>query len=228
LTKTIPDPIELLKTELTSLLAPPQTHLFANKQLKMFFKTNRLTKAQIEKLRVYIREQHLLTPLNIKWNNSDDAKAMVSGSRELSLLQLGKELYLHSYYTHESALYALGILENPPLTLTLAKERKNYGRKPKSFLLTDAIIQEQMNKPPRTNKRTATFKDYTFNFLEREQKELLGVITLSNRESGSDNILSTDVNRTLIDLATHPELAGGLSSNLDLWKKKKKKEKDKN
>lgn len=213
----IPNTATKLLIEMQELLARPQTRIFANQQLKKFYENHRLTKSQIEKIRIHIRENSFLTPLKIEWSEEKDARQIVSSNKELSMLQLGKELHHQSYYTHTSSLYALKLIDKIPPVLNLAKERKKYGTQTKNFLLTDEIIREQMNKDPKLSSKAATYKGLIFNFSEREYKERIGVIEVENREDPTDTIFTTNIHRTLIDLTINPEIMNGFNAVKGLW-----------
>lgn len=208
--------IEESITKILKLLENPLTKVKAKNLLDNFFVDQHLTRAEIEKIRVQLRESGCLNPLKIEWSNKNDSKEIVSSLKNISSLQLGKVLFLQSYYTHLSALYALGIVTQPPQEFTLTKERNKYGSDSVKLQLTDGIIEEQFSKPPRISNRMATFEKVTYRFSEKEAKESIGVIAIPNRENNYDTVLTTNLARTLLDLIINPEIIGGFPNTVDL------------
>ncbi len=119
-----------------------------------------------------------------------------------------------AYFTHFSALSIHGLS-------TFGKAiYVNQEQKRKSVLSTELsqqAIRNAFSRPQRIpSLGKATLDDYEVFFLNGRQTGQLGVIKLSHEQLGS--VVTTDVERTLIDSAVRPDYSGGVSCVLNSFK----------
>lgn len=132
----------------------------------------------------------------------------------ITLYQLALGLVPHSYLSHQSALYILGLLPTAPPHLYVNQEQ---SAKPVSGTgpLTQAAVDAAFAKPQRQPQNQTIYQDHTLVFLNGQSTGHLGVQAVTHQEAGE--VLVTSMERTLLDITVRPAYAGGVANVLQAY-----------
>lgn len=162
-----------------------------------------------------------LHELSLKWPKSAVSTEIYCSRNEESIhpLEVALALVEGGFLCYQTALYWNELTDQVPHTYYVAKERPKTSSKSKppetwdDFQLRDAFV-----KPASEHKKIAVFRDHKIILLDRSYTAKAGVEARSlSVLPGSRAILITNLERTLLDCASVPENAGGLSSVIDAF-----------
>jgi len=133
---------------------------------------------------------------------------------ECSVLDLAASLIKGAYFSHYSAIHVHDLSEQLPKTIYINSEqgKKTHTR----VVLKQRNIDVAFSRPWRTSNNIAQYKDYNIYWLNGMYTGNLGVIQIPYQDA--HNILVTDIERTLIDIAVRPVYSGGIFEVLKAYK----------
>jgi len=137
--------------------------------------------------------------------------------RKASPFQLALSLKGNSYFTHYTALFLHGFTDQIPKTLYLNSEQ--IKKIPNKSELVQKNIDFAFSGKQRISKNIALWGNYKICLLNGKYTDQLGVIKLETREK--EEVLVTDVERTLIDATVRPAYSGGVYEVLNAFKQAK-------
>ena len=134
--------------------------------------------------------------------------------RDPSPIEVASSLRSTAYLCHSSAMFVHGLTDQLPKVLYVNYEQ---SVKPKS---SGALTQDSIDRAFRGKQRESTFafdyEDYKFILLSGKNTKRLEVHTKRLPQGGKVQV--TSVERTLIDIAVRPNLAGGVRQVLDAYR----------
>lgn len=124
------------------------------------------------------------------------------------------------YYTHRTALYIHGLINDPPDKIYVNLEQKRSSASNYSSSLSQGRIDFAFSKAQRVSTNIASFKGYNVYLLNGQNTNMCGVIeTYFNQ----NKILVTNLERTLIDIIVRPSYTNGVLEILNCYKLAKEK-----
>jgi hypothetical protein len=129
---------------------------------------------------------------------------------DASVFQVAVSLVNKSYLSHFSAVYLHGLTNQVPKTIYISFEQSK--KKEIDRELEQDAIDVAFSKPQRKSGTTAIYEGYTFLLHTGMYSNRSGVFSL-------DDLPTTNIERTLIDIAVRPGYAGGVDSVLDIYKR---------
>jgi len=132
---------------------------------------------------------------------------------DFSLFALIQSLRQYSYFTHQSALRLHGLLGGGSNNYYL-----NYEQ-PKKYTestLSQERIDFALSQAHRKTTNIAKYKNIKVHMLSGKHTGHLNVITMCR---SGQKIHTTDLERTMIDIAVRPTYSGGVKTVLDMYKK---------
>lgn len=129
---------------------------------------------------------------------------------DASVFQVALSLANKSYLSHFSAVYLHGLTNQIPKTVyvTFEQSKKNNVDR----LLDQSAIDWAFSQPQRKSTTTTTHQGYTCLLHNGMYSNRVGVYSL-------DGLQTTNIERTLIDIAVRPNYAGGVDSVLDIYRR---------
>ncbi len=130
------------------------------------------------------------------------------------LYELLMALKPQCYLSHYTAVYLHQLTEQTPTTIYI-----NWEQKPKPWAKTDLSqpgIDRAFAAPTRLSSNMADFRNIRLRMLNGMNTGNLGVIEINGPEG--ELIRTTDIERTLIDIAVRPEYAGGPAEVLTAYR----------
>ena len=135
---------------------------------------------------------------------------------ESSEYELALSLRENSYFTHQTAAYLHGLIDDPMNNLYVNFEQSK--RLPKGELTQEAIDRAFKNQA-RVTKNMAEWMGITIWLVNGMYTNRYGVIEIIGKRN--EKIYVTNLVRTLIDLAVRPAYAGGVSEVLRAYRRAK-------
>lgn len=134
---------------------------------------------------------------------------------DISVYKLALSLERNSYFTHYTALYWHNLTDQIPKTIYV-----NYEQAQKRYVadrLLQANIDRAFRNSQRESKNIAAIGDFKICMLNGKYTNRLGVTEMVTQEN--ENIILTDIERTLIDIVVRPSYSGGIHEILDAYRK---------
>lgn len=216
--KTIKDKTQ----ELDKYLKGITPAAFNQLTLKAFFddlKKNHIIPSELnyENFIIILTKMKIIDPTKIKYvgtANSEREEFTRFAFNSPSAFSIGLSLRSKSYLSHNSALYIHGLIEKPPKELCINKEQSKKEYLNDSTLTQESISRAFKNKP-RQSKYIWKWKTHKFVFLNGKNTGDYSVINLV-LENG-EKIRTTDLERTLVDIAVRPIYAGGVKKLIEFY-----------
>jgi len=131
-----------------------------------------------------------------------------------SILELAASISKNTYISHYSAIQIHDLSEQIPKTVyTNTEQGKKFIRR---SVIKQKNIDLAFSRPWRISNRSAIYKDFRILWLNGMYTDNLGVASYAVPD-GND-ILVTDLERTLIDISVRPVYAGGIFQVLKAFK----------
>jgi len=128
-----------------------------------------------------------------------------------------QSIYPKGYFSHIAAVYLLGLTEQVPKKLFIKNEVLAPGSGDKAAAtLNQANINKAFKLPARKSNTQATYDIYTVYYLVGEKTDDLG-ITKAIIEG--TEVRTTNLERTLIDIAVRPQYFGGANEIVNIYRK---------
>ena len=150
----------------------------------------------------------------MSWSKPNFKKDIVTSVKNPNKFLLARALYPSSYVTYEAAIYCLKLNEVEPKNIHMAKERLNYSSNKESNLITNDLLANAFLKEPRKSSHYASYNGTIFTFIEREFTNLIGI---EPSIRFGEEVLTTNIERTLIDVAISPQYVGGYKKACKIW-----------
>jgi predicted transcriptional regulator of viral defense system len=135
------------------------------------------------------------------------------------IYDLAQSLYPESYFTHQTAMFLHGLIDESPTLLYLNIEQAFKYREEEYDLEQDRIDQA-FQRPPRISKNIANCEPFQICILNGMHTGQIGVETQKKMKC---RVQVTNVERTLIDIAVRPFYSGGVHAVLHAYRKAKGK-----
>jgi hypothetical protein len=129
------------------------------------------------------------------------------------LLEVVLSLKPNSYLSHYTAMYVHGLTEQVPKTLYLNQEQPP---KPRGVELAQHRIDAAFRRKARETSNVAEYGGYTICVLSGMHTDNLGVIQTEG--PNGEAIHTTNMERTLIDIAVRPNYSGGVFEVLKAYR----------
>lgn len=133
---------------------------------------------------------------------------------DISVYKLALSLEQNSYFTHYTALYWHNLTDQIPKTIYV-----NYEQAQKRYVanrLLQANIDRAFRNSQRESKNIAAIGDFKICKLNGKYTNRLGVTEMITQEN--ENIILTDIERTLIDIVVRPSYSGGIHEVLNAYR----------
>jgi predicted transcriptional regulator of viral defense system len=131
-----------------------------------------------------------------------------------SIFAVAASINEKAYFSHLSAMYLHGLINNTPKEIYINVEQKE--RPQSKTELTQESIDKALKNNPRVTQNCSVVNSYTINLLNGKQTANLGVI---NKDIAGIGIVSlSNIERTLIDIAVRPVYSGGVLNVLNAYK----------
>jgi len=134
---------------------------------------------------------------------------------DASVYKLALSMERNSYFTHYTALYWHNLTDQIPKTIYV-----NYEQAQKRYT-ANRLLQENIDRAfrnsQRVSKNIAAIGDFKICILNGKYTNRLGVTEIITQEN--ENIILTDVERTLIDIVVRPSYSGGIHEVLNAYRK---------
>lgn len=131
-----------------------------------------------------------------------------------SVYEIACGLFPKGYLSHYSALSIWGLTEQIPKSIYITVEQSNSPAKSLKPELEQKNIDAAFRKPQRQSETVSQFGNFKLVLLRGKHTKNLGVGVTSD----SDNIMVTDLERTLIDIVVRPAYSGGVSEVLKAFR----------
>jgi predicted transcriptional regulator of viral defense system len=129
------------------------------------------------------------------------------------------QLKPNCYFSHYTAVYFHDLTEQIPKTIYINEEQSTKPRL--STTLKQFAIDIAFKKPTRLSNNITEFKDYKVQLLNGKYTGNAGVINTTTPDG--ENVLATNIERTLLDITVRPEYAGGVFEVLKAYRLAKNK-----
>jgi len=133
---------------------------------------------------------------------------------DVSVYRLALSLERNSYFTHYTALYWHNLTEQIPKTIYVNCEQSQKRYAPTRLIQEN--IDRAFRNPQRESKNIASVGDFKICILNGKYTNRLGVIETTTQEN--ENIILTDIERTLIDIVVRPSYSGGIHEVLNAYR----------
>lgn len=134
--------------------------------------------------------------------------------RPVSVYELTASLKNNGYFSHLSALYLHGLINEKPSTLYFNHEQSNKDNQDKR-VIGQSDIDNAFSKPQRVSNNVISYNDYQIILLNGKNTNNNGIISLSHPEEGE--LLTTCLERTLIDITVRPAYSCGVENVLNAY-----------
>lgn len=138
-------------------------------------------------------------------------------TRECSDFEIALSIYPDSFLSHYSAVYIHQLTDNVPKTIYINKEQPEKNRYSEKKL-TQEGIDRAFSHPMRKTNQIAEFDNLYIYMLNGKQTGNAGVEFINHF---GNEIPTTGIERTLIDIVVRPEYAGGIYDILEAYKRAK-------
>jgi predicted transcriptional regulator of viral defense system len=132
-----------------------------------------------------------------------------------SIYEIISSLDSNAYYSHLSALFFHGLLEQVPSDIYVNIEQ---SEKPGN---SNAMLQENIKKaflsPPRITSNVINYQQWRIFLLNGKHTNKTGVINMKGSKKSKTFV--TNLERTLIDIVVSPHYSGGVHNVLNVYKK---------
>lgn len=142
---------------------------------------------------------------------------------KVSAFALAQSLKPEAYLTHRSAMYLHGLINKFPETIFINVEQAKIHQRDRS--LTQEAIERAFKNNVRTSNEVAECEGIKVCVLHGQRTNQLGIMEKSFE---GDQLLVTNVERTLIDITVRPIYAGGVSEVLKAFTQAKRQVTTKN
>jgi hypothetical protein len=136
--------------------------------------------------------------------------------RPTTIYELIGSLKKNGYFSHLSALYLHGLLDEIPRTIYFNLEQSSRDYQDK-YMIAQSDIDNAFSKPQRVSNNITYYNDYQIILLNGKNTNKEGVINLLHPAEGDVN--TTCLERTLIDITVRPVYAGGVKNVLNAYEK---------
>jgi len=140
--------------------------------------------------------------------------------RPTTVYELTASLKHNGYFSHLSALYLHGLVNEKPSKLYFNREQSDKDNQDE-YVIGQSDIDNAFSKPQRVSKNIASYNDYQIILLNGKYTNNDGIINLLHSTEGDLN--TTSLERTLIDITVRPVYAGGVQNVLNAYEKLKGK-----
>ena len=134
--------------------------------------------------------------------------------RDASPYQIGISLAKESYLSHATALFLHGLTDQLPKTIYVNREQS--PKAPSRGGLTQAAIDRAFRNMPRTSKYVFVYESARFVLLSGKNSGRLEVSTVPG--PNGEELETTKLERTLIDIVVRPAYAGGVYEVLHAYR----------
>lgn len=168
------------------------------------------------KFEAFLIENNILKKHEIKLYNKTMTKYIFG---DVSNYEIALSISPKSYLSHYTAMFLHGLTDNVPKTIYTNTEQYKKS-------IEDPSPMEQLNidrafsRPMRTTNNIAKLKDFNVVLINGKNVERLEVIDI---EINNKSLPITSLERTLIDIVTRPNYAGGVEEILNAYKEAKGK-----
>lgn len=134
---------------------------------------------------------------------------------DISVYKLALSLERNLYFTHYTAVYWHNLTDQIPKRIYV-----NYEQAQKRYVanrLLQANIDRAFRNSQRESKNIAAIGDFKICILNGKYTNRLGVTEMITQEN--ENIILTDIERTLIDIVVRPSYSGGIHEVLNAYRK---------
>lgn len=133
---------------------------------------------------------------------------------DASVYELAQSLRPRSYLTHATAVALHGLNDLVPRTIFINAEQSPKYSNPGS--LTQKGIDHAFSRKQRQSNMIYKYADWSITVVNGKHTGGLGVEQLAG--PSGENLRSTDIERTLIDIVVRPDYAGGIFQVLDAYR----------
>ena len=124
------------------------------------------------------------------------------------------QLKPNCYFSHYTAMYFHDLTEQIPKTIYVNEEQSSKPRL--SATLKQFAIDMAFKKSTRLSKNVTEFEGYKIQLLNGKHTGNAGVVNMTG--PNNENLLVTNIERTLLDITVRPEYAGGVFEVLKAYK----------
>ena len=212
-----------LYKELLETLKSPRRMSDVLVELEKFSEDKALSKGAYSEIKNKILNEGL-RKLKLKWPNGNPITKVYtscSNDSEINILELARGIYQKSYFCYLPALYWNELIDQVPKTYFIAHERPitSVSSEP-SIEFNDLALRDAFIKPPTQHRNVFVYNDNHVVYLARSYSGFAGVVLKTVQSHGKTIIVwATGLERTLIDCATFPENAGGISNVIEAFEK---------
>jgi len=134
---------------------------------------------------------------------------------DVSIFRLVLSLENNAYLSHYTAMFQHDLTDQVPKKIyaTYEQPEKLKG----NTILSQNSIDNAFAQSPRLSKNVAKFADYNVCLLNGAFTDKLGVLEITSSED--EKIITTDIERTLIDITVRPFYSGGVFEVVSAFKK---------
>lgn len=134
---------------------------------------------------------------------------------DISVYKLALSLERNPYFTHYTAVYWHNLTDQIPKRIYVNYEQAQKRYRPNRLL--QANIDRAFRNSQRESKNIAAIGDFEICILNGKYTNRLGVTEMITQEN--ENIILTDIERTLIDIVVRPSYSGGIHEVLNAYRK---------
>ncbi|MGC9196970.1 MAG: type IV toxin-antitoxin system AbiEi family antitoxin domain-containing protein [Syntrophobacteraceae bacterium] len=209
--------IAIAKPDIVKCFETQPTHLFKRSGIEAILRANRASwrlaqATTVNRFLNFLEEKTKLKAVKISFPSRTETRYL--WGEKTSVYQLALSLQEGSYLTHYTAMYLHGLTEQIPKTIYVNFEQQAKDR-PKSKL-EQKSIDWAFKQKPRTTNRIASYEDQRICVLNGMHTGRLGVV--ETEDDFGEKIWTTNIERTLIDIAVRPFYAGGVFEVLKAYR----------
>jgi predicted transcriptional regulator of viral defense system len=203
--------------EITEFFERLRTHIFTYSELAEIFKLRREkwnlpVSMRVNKFIETLQEKTKMQAVKIEFPSNQTFRYI--WGENPSLYSLVATLHGKAYFSHLSAMYLHGLIEQIPKEIYINIEQRE--RPQNKTNLTQEGIDKAFKNRPRVTANIANVDGCPIHLLNGKQTANLGVVKKEIKGIGTVPI--TNIERTLIDIAVRPVYSGGVSMVLKAYK----------
>lgn len=138
---------------------------------------------------------------------------------EPSPYELALSLKKSAYLCHATAVFLHGLTDLMPKTIFVNLEQSQ--KPPPSGNLSPTSLKAAFSRKQRQSKLSYRYNEWTFAIISGKNTNGLGVITLQGPTG--EELRTTDIERTLIDIVVRPSYAGGIFKVIEAYQTAREK-----
>jgi len=211
----------IAKDDITELFENHEQRTFSKSNISNILNTNRKFWRLSESLTIGKFIQLLLEHTKLKEHELQfpREKIVIYSWSDISVFELSSSIKGDPYLTHYTALFLHNLTEQIPKTIYVNIEQPEKPRSKSP--LSQENIDKAFSRPQRVSKNIAVLYDYKVCRLNGKFTNKLGVTNIKG--SQGEDLLVTDIERTLIDSVVRPAYSGGVFEVLKAFLRAKDK-----